>query len=60
MQTELILKSYRDELSAGGARAEIAKAKASWLGFMSTFGLLGYYGVFSGGDIDVKVEKIIN
>ena len=38
--------------NAGGARAEMAKAKAAlgW-GFMSTFGLLGYYGVFSGGDI---------
>ena len=54
----IILKSYREELSAGGARAEMAKAKAAlgW-GFMSTFGLLGYYGVFSGGDIDVRGRK---
>ena len=54
----VILKSYRDELAAGGARAEMAKAKAAlgW-GFMSTFGLLGYYGVFSGGDIDVRGRK---
>ena len=58
LANRVILKSYRDELSAGGARAELAKAKAAlgW-GFMSTFGLLGYYGVFSGGDIAVRGRK---
>jgi len=53
-----ILKSYRDKINGGGADAEIAKAKAAmgWA-FLSTFAPLGYFGIFSGSDPDVRGRK---
>ena len=51
----LILKNYRKALSTPGAASELASAKAAlgW-GFLSVFGTLGYFGVFSGSDVDIK------
>ena len=53
-----ILRSYRKALSTPGAEAELAKAKAAmgWA-FMAAFVPLGYFGVFSGSDIDVSGRK---
>ena len=53
-----ILRSYRKALSTPGAEAEIAKAKAAmgWA-FMAAFVPLGYFGVFSGSDVDVSGRK---
>ena len=50
-----LLKKYRTEINTPGAVGEIAKAKASlgW-GFFTAFGLLGYFGYFSGSDKDIK------
>ena len=50
-----ILRKYNADLEAGGARAEMAKAKAAmgWA-FMMTFVPLGYFGTFHGSDIDVR------
>jgi len=49
-----VLRSYRKSLNAGGAEAEISKAKAAmgWA-FLSSFGTLGYFGIFSGSDFDL-------
>ena len=54
----LILRSYRADLFAGGARSEIAKAKMA-MGFMflSTFGPLGFWGVFSGSDPEMRGRR---
>ena len=54
----LLLRSYRADLKAGGARSEIAKAKMA-MGFMflSTFGPLGFWGVFSGSDPEIRGRK---
>ena len=53
-----ILRSYRAELNAGGARAQLAKAKAAmgW-GFMIVFVPLGYFGAFSGSDVNERGRK---
>jgi len=53
-----ILRRYKADLEAGGARAEMAKAKAAmgWA-FMAAFVPLGYFGVFSGSDINVSGRK---
>ena len=53
-----ILRSYRKALSTPGAEAEIAKAKAAmgWA-FMAAFVPLGYFGVFSGSDVNVSGRK---
>jgi len=50
-----LLSNYRNALKTPGATAEIAKAKSTlgW-GFMATFGYLGYFGIFSGSDVDIK------
>ena len=50
-----ILSNYRDALNTPGATAELAKAKSTlgW-GFLATFGPLGYFGIFSGSDVDIK------
>ena len=54
----LLLRSYRADLKAGGARSEIAKAKMA-MGFMflSTFGPLGFWSVFSGSDPEIRGRK---
>ena len=54
----LLLRSYRADLKAGGARSEIAKAKMA-MGFMflSTFGPLGFWGVFSGSDPEMRGRR---
>ena len=56
--TNRILRSHRDALAKGGADAEIAKAKSvmGWA-FMATFVPLGYFGIFSGSDPDVRGRK---
>ena len=56
--TNRILRSHRDALAKGGADAELAKAKSvmGWA-FMATFVPLGYFGVFSGSDPDVRGRK---
>ncbi len=53
-----ILRKYKSDLEAGGARAEMAKAKAAmgWA-FMMTFVPLGYMSTFHGSDIDVRGRK---
>ena len=53
-----ILRSYRKQLAAGGAEAELAKAKAAmgWA-FMMTFVPMGYFGMFHGSDPDVRGRK---
>ena len=53
-----ILRSYRADLQAGGAKAEIAKAKSmmGWI-FLTTFGPLGYWGVFGGSDPEMRGRK---
>ena len=56
--TNRILRSYREELAAGGATAELAKAKAAtgWM-FLAAFAPLGYFGVFSGSDPEIDRRK---
>jgi hypothetical protein len=56
--TNRILRSHRDALARGGADAELAKVKSvmGWA-FLATFGPLGYFGVFSGSDPDVRGRK---
>ncbi len=53
-----LLRSYRTELNAGGARAQLAKAKAAmgW-GFMTVFVPLGYFGEFHGSDVNQRGRK---
>jgi len=47
----LLLKSYREDLMAGGARADIAKAKMELgLAFYGAVATSGYYGYSSGSD----------
>jgi len=55
---KVVLRRYKADLEAGGARAEMAKAKAAmgWA-FMMTFVPLGYFGTFHGSDIDVRGRK---
>jgi len=50
-----LLKNYRAALKKPGATAELAKAKATmgWA-FLATFVPLGYFGIFSGSDVDIK------
>lgn len=50
-----LLKNYRTQVNTPGAVGEIAKAKAAvgW-GFLTSFGTLGYFGIFSGTDKDIK------
>jgi len=50
-----LLKKHRDDLKAGGATQQLAKAKhAMGWAFMATFIPLGYYGKFSGSDPDKR------
>jgi len=50
-----ILRKHRNDLDAGGATAQLAKAKhAMGWAFMSAFIPLGYYGFFSGSDPDKR------
>ena len=51
----IFLKKYREDLAAGGARADMAKAKMA-LGsmFYATFGTLGYNGYVAGSDPDLS------
>jgi len=53
-----VLRSYRAELNAGGAKAQLAKAKAAmgW-SFMAVFVPLGYFGAFSGSDPNIRGRK---
>ena len=48
----VFLKKYREDFAAGGARADMAKAKmALGMMFYATFGTLGYNGFTSGSDV---------
>jgi len=50
-----ILRKHRNDLDAGGATAQLAKAKhAMGWAFMSAFIPLGYFGGFSGSDPDKR------
>ena len=50
-----ILRKHRNDLKAGGATAQLAKAKhAMGWAFMSAFIPLGYFGGFSGSDPDKR------
>lgn len=53
-----ILRSYKKALSTPGAEAELAKAKAAmgWA-FIAAFAPLGYFGIFSGSDVDLAGRK---
>lgn len=53
----IFLRKYREDLAAGGARADMAKAKMA-LGamFYSTFGTLGYNGYIAGSDPDLSTQ----
>ena len=53
-----ILRKHRNDLDAGGATAQLAKAKhAMGWAFMAVFVPLGYYGGFSGSDPDKRGFK---
>jgi len=53
-----ILRKHRNDLDAGGATAQLAKAKhAMGWAFMAAFVPLGYYGFFSGSDPDKRGFK---
>jgi len=56
--TKRLLRSYKAEIDAGGARKQIAEAKAAmgW-GFMITFVPLGYFGIFHGSDVNERGRK---
>jgi hypothetical protein len=50
-----ILKKHRDDLKAGGATTQLAKAKhAMGWAFLAAFVPLGYFGKFSGSDPDKR------
>ena len=53
-----ILTNHRVELEAGGARAQMAKARAAmgWA-FMTVFVPLGYFGMFHGSDVNERGRK---
>ena len=53
-----LLKKHRNDLKAGGATAQMAKAKhAMGWAFMTAFIPLGYFGKFSGSDPDTRGFK---
>ena len=59
LYTNRILRSYREKLKYGTpAEAELAKAKAAmgWA-FLVTFVPLGYFGIFSGSDVNERGRK---
>jgi hypothetical protein len=53
----VFLKKYREDLAAGGARADMAKAKMA-LGamFYSTFATMGYNGFTAGSDVGLTTK----
>lgn len=51
------LKKFRDDLAAGGARGDMAKAKMSLgLMFYTTFGGMGYYGYTAGTEPNLTAK----